>query len=303
MSALPYSGPQDPPLLYDAVAIGTAESQVARAAGPVLTVTTSRVDVGATVIDADFCLTADAAVAFRAPATIGITLSAPGFGPVTTDVTIDPGAIPVSIGTIALRPYPVRLQGRVVAAATGAAVPGARVLAIDDPSVTMPPPVHTLALSRPLNRSHAAGATIDLVAVTGSGPPLTLTQPASLGDTELSLSDRNGLAAAGVLGIIPTAAGDYVEYAQIVDPGPSPQNAPGTVALHDPLTLSLPSGATALLLSTSIGAAGTGTSLADASVSGDAIVTAAAVASGLLCLDPGTGQEYRSVGHGVRRGR
>ena len=269
---------------------------MAGAAGPVVTVTTSRSDVSATVIDADFCLTADAAVAFPAPATIGITLSAPGFAPVTTVVMIDPAAIPVTIGTIALRPHPVRLQGRVVAAGTGVALPGARVLAIDDPSVTTPPPVHTLALSRPLNRPHPAGTTIDLVAVTGSGPPLALAQPAPLGDSELSLSDRSGLVADGVLGIIPTAAGDYVEYAQIVDPGPSPQNTPGTVALHDPLTLSLSSTAAVSLLSTSIGGAGTGTSLADASVSGDAIVAAAAVVSGLLCLDPGTNQEYRSVG-------
>lgn len=294
MAITTLTGPQDPPLEYDAVAIGRVESQVSGGRPPDVTVTTSRPDIGATVIGTDFCLTATVQRSLPGPATIAITLSAPGFVPLTAVVTIDPTAIPVALGTFRLRPYPVRVQGRVVAADTGAGLPGARVLAIDNPGVSVPPPVHSLALNRPLARSHVASATLEQYTVTSAGASLGFAQPAALGDTEIMLRTRAGLSSGGVLGIGPTAAGDYVEYAEITDPGPAPLAAPGPVTLSTGLTLSFPAGASAALLT--ISATGTTSSLADAASSGEAVVVANDLMSGLLRIEPGPSEEYRSVG-------
>lgn len=287
-------GPQDPTLEYDAVAIGRVESQISGGRPPDVIVTTSRPDIGATVISADFCLAAAVQRSLPAPATIAITLSAPGFVPLTAAVTIDPAAIPAALGTFRLRPYPVRIQGRVVAADTGAGLPGARVLAIDDPTVSVPPSVHSLALSRPLGRSHGASAALQQYAVSGAGPALGFAQPAALGDTEIMLETRSGLSSGGVLGIGPTAAGDYAEYAEIADPGPGPLSAPGPVTLSAGLTVSFPVGPAAALLT--ITATGTTSSLADAAASGEAVVAADDLMSGLLRIEPGPSEEYRSVG-------
>lgn len=287
-------GPHDSLLEYNAVAIGRVESQVSGARPPDVTVTTSRPDIGATVIGTDFCLAAVVERALPALSTIAITLSAPGFVPLTAVVTINPAAIPVALGTFRLRPYPVRVQGRVVAADTDAGLPGARVLAIDDPTVSVPSPVHSVALNRPLARSHIASAVLEQYAVTGTGPPIGFAQPAALGDTEIMLETRSGLSSGGVLGIGPTVAGDYVEYAEITDPGPTPLAAPGPATLSTGLTLSFPAGAAAAMLT--ISATGTTSSLAAAASSGEAVVVTNDLMSGLLRIEPGSSEEYRSVG-------
>ena len=186
----------------------------------------------------------------------------------------------------------MRVQGRVVAADTGDPVASARVLAIDDPTVGTPPPVHTVALGRPLARGHAAGAAIEeapVVGAAGLGPVAT---DAPAGASALRLATRTGLSAGAVVAIGPVG-GDYAEVGRVADPGPPPLADPGSVTLRDPLTQTIRAGSAADLLTLGNG---TATTLAAATEPGSAVVVADAPVVGLVRVDPGPDEEYRFVG-------
>jgi hypothetical protein len=281
-------------LLYEAVAVGRVASAIPGAALPAgLTVTCSRSDLTVRVIDADFCLAARVATAFPAPSPVQITFAAPGFGSRTETVTIDPGARPLQIGELDLVPDPVRIQGRVVASDTGTPLGGARVLSVDDPTIGIPPPEHTIALSRPLAQDHPAGASVERLSASTAGPATALTAPAVAGTTTLTLATRTGLAAGAVLGIGPTPAGDFAEYVEVTDPGAAPLSAAGPVAVREPLTQTLALGASVSALTL---AATASTPLATASAAGEAVVVAPDQLTGLVRIEPGATEEYRTVG-------
>jgi hypothetical protein len=291
---LAYLVSEDVDLVYRAVAVGRAASAVAgMPTPPDLAVTTPRADLRVFVRDADFCLAADAVHAFPTAAAVDVTVTATGYGPLTTTVTIDPAALPAAIGTVALEPLPVRVQGRVVAADTGAGLAAARVLAIDDPTVGTPPATHTIVLGRPLARAHPAGAALEVVPVAAAAlAPAAADAPA--GGTALALGARDGLATGSVLGIRPLPGGDHAEVAVVADPGPAPLAAAGTVTLSDPLTQSVHAGDAVDLLTP--GAPSSTTALADASEAGGAVVVTGDPVAGLVRIEPGAGEEYRFVG-------
>lgn len=281
-------------LLYQAVAVGRVASAIPGSPLPAgLAVTCSRSDVSVSLIDADFCLAARVATAFPAPAPVQITFAAPGFGERTETVTIDPAALPLQIGELDLTPDPIRVQGRVVASDTGAPLGGARVLSSDDPTVGIPPSEHTIVLGRPLAHDHLAGTTAEQLAPAGSGLVSALAAPAVAGSSTLALETRTGLTAGAVLGIAPTLAGDFAEYVEVTDPGPVPLSAAGAVTVRDPLTQSLAAGVSvsALTLATT-----SSTSLATATAAGEAIVVAPDQLTGLVRIQSGAGEEYRTVG-------
>ena len=281
-------------LLYEAVAVGRVVSAIPGAPLPAgLTVTCSRADLTVRVIDADFCLAARVATAFPAPVPVQITFAAPGFGSRMETVTIDPVALPLQIGELDLAPDPIRVRGRVVASDSGAPLGGARVLSIDDPTVGMPPPEHTIVLGRPLARDHPVGATVEQLAPTTSGLATALAAPAAAGSSTLALETRTGLAVGAVLGIASTPAVDFAEYVEVADPGPAPLSAAGLVTVRDPLSQSLATGVSvsALTLATA-----SSTSLATATAAGEAIVVAPDQLTGLVRIEPGATEEYRTVG-------
>jgi hypothetical protein len=289
----PYVVSEDVRLHYRAVAVGRVASTVSGMPVPAgLEVRSPRPDVRAVVRDADFCLAADPALAFPAAATVDIVIAADGFAAATATVAIDPAALPTTIGTLELRPLPVRIQGRVVDA-TRTPLASTRVHTIDDPTVGTTPSTHTLALGRPLARSHPDSAAVQEVVVSGTAPVGPTAAAAGAGSSQLALASRTGLAAGAVLGLGPLAS-DYAELARVVDPGPAPLSAGGTVMLHDPLTQTVAAGTPVDVLT--FAAPSTGTTLAEAAGAGSAIITTNDLVSGLVRVEPGPDEEYRFVG-------
>ncbi len=280
----------DGSLGYCAVAVGRVASEVSGMPAPQASVATTRADVRSFVRDADFCLAADAVRAFPTSASLDVTISADGFVPRTATIVVDPAALPTAVGTIALRPLPVRVQGRVVDALTGAALGTAHVHAIDDPTIGSQPPVHTLVLDRPLARSHPAGASLEAATVASTSDLGALPADAPAGSTSLRLATRAGLAGGSVVSL----GGDDGEIARIEDPGPSPLAGEGTVTLRDPLTRTQHAGTTATLLA--FGGTGTMATLAGPSEPAGAVVVTDVAVDGLVRVEPGADEEYRRVG-------
>jgi hypothetical protein len=280
----------DGTLRYRAVAVGRVASEIAGMPAPRASVSTVRSDVRPFVRDADFCLAADPARSFPTSSSFDVTIGADGFLPRTTTVTVDPASLPAALGTIELRPLPVRVQGRVVAADTGDALASARVHAIDDPTVGSPPPVHTIVLDRPLARAHPSAAPLEEATVSSASGLGALPSDAPAGSTALRLAGRTGLAPGAVVAI----GGDDAELARVEDPGPAPLADAGVVTLRDPLTRTLRAGAAVALLE--FGGTGTVTALAEPSEPGGAVVVAEAAVGGLVRIEPGPDEEYRRVG-------
>jgi hypothetical protein len=285
---------EDVHLRYQAVAVGRVTSAVAGMPTPAgIVVGAARPGVRTVVRDADFCLAADPRLVFPAAASVDVSIAADGFAPATITVAIDPASLPAAAGTVALRPLPVRVQGRVVDDARSP-LQSARVLSIDDPTVGTTPSTHALVFARPLARGHAAAVTVEEAHVASTSAVGTLTATAGPGAQRLELASRTGLVAGTVIGVSALGGGDYAEVAKVVDPGPAPLGAAGTVTLRDPLTQTLAAGAAVDAFA--FGGTGASTTLAAAAQAGGAVVVAGAVLSGLVRIEPGADEEYRFVG-------
>jgi hypothetical protein len=115
--------------------------------------TSRRELVARTLPDGLFAVAADPALAFPSDAAaydFELEVSAPGYRPETVAVPVPPAStFPLAPLDVSLRRLPVRVQGRVVRAAGGDPVAGARVT-VQAPEV--------LALHAPLAFAHGAGA-------------------------------------------------------------------------------------------------------------------------------------------------
>jgi hypothetical protein len=149
-----------------------------------------------------WCL-AGAETARRVPAATDehfrVRVSATGFVDGELDLDVPAGAtLPVEAPAVTLRREPVRLQGRIVDAETGAPVGGASV-AFEGSA----PRPYLLALRRPLAFGHPIGTPVAPRAATQAGAQRTLVADAMAGDRLLRLDAALALPAGSPVGVGP----------------------------------------------------------------------------------------------------
>jgi hypothetical protein len=120
---------------------------------------------------------------------VDLVLECDGYGPATMAVTVPAAsALPVQVGDVALRPLPVRVQGRVVRSSTDTTpAPDARVRLIDTPGQ------HLASLRSPLSGVHAIGTPVRVRDLSPSGASRALARAAEPGDDVLRLDAVAGL--------------------------------------------------------------------------------------------------------------
>ena len=222
-----------------------------------------------------------------------LILVAPGFRPVTVQVTIPINAtFPVPAPAAALRRLPVRIQGRVVTDALPH-TPVAGVLIHSQPNPSTPT-IFVTALRSPLYFSHMGGAAVEAVTLTPIGTA-TLGATASAGTKVLSLSTRSGLAP-GVLVQLSTPAAELVEYGLVDTLGPGAPASAGDVFLTNPLNRSYVKAGAVFFFSAAI--TGPAASLLTDADVGDGVLVATQLFSGnALVADAGSpNAEYHEIG-------
>jgi len=224
--------------------------------------------------------------------TVTYTLRAPGFRDYPTTANIPVSAVfPVAAPSVAMRRLPVRLQGRVVADATGVPVPGALIVSVDNPI----PPIsaqHSMLLRSPLYSPHPINATAQQVTLASAGST-ALKQPAVNGTTTLILNSTAGLSGAAFVQIA-TPSKTLVEYALVASLGP----APGQVQLKTPLNRSYATGAATNVNFVTATPTGTAAKLLTDTNSGDGILVAdTLLTASTLVIDAGNPtEEYHEAG-------
>jgi len=175
--------------------------------------------------------------------TVSYTLVAPGFRDMPITVALPAGAtLPVPAPIVAMRRFPVRIQGRVVHDSTGLPAAGLHILCVDNPNPPSPPPPpplpRALLLRSPMYFAHAAASPVQQASLTVTGTA-QLTLPASVGATSIQLNSTAGL---GGTSAIQLSSSDLtrMEYATVATIGPQP----GLVNLRVPLNRSYASGVT-----------------------------------------------------------
>jgi hypothetical protein len=172
--------------------------------------------------------------------TFTVDLSIAGYTGATVTVAVPANAVwPVDTGTVAVSPFPVRVQGRVLAKLTGLPVASGRVIAVDP---TGPPPSPKPFLLRsPLKQNHKATATIQGVSLTpvALAPSRNLDQDSQFGSNVIVVNDRTGFAANQIVLFRDEASGEYGRIAS-VSPTPANPALPGEVFLETPVRKSFP---------------------------------------------------------------
>ena len=146
------------------------------------------------------------------PLAVAITVT--GYHPAAATVTI-PAAPVLPVNTpIALRRLPVRLSGRVLAAATDTPVPGAAV-ALTGPA--LPLPARALLLSPPLAAALTAAASLQGRAINPVASPVAIktARAAAAATIEITLDDVQNLAATQLLRIGPPERAHWVRIAAV----------------------------------------------------------------------------------------
>jgi hypothetical protein len=299
-----YTAVPDVTTRYSALVVGKIESEVANARPPAgIQLEVSRqVEPGPPVVaklwrDGRFCLTGDLAVEFPVAETVTLSVRAPRYEPAVRAVVLGPGtSVPVMLPTISLRPLPVRIQGRVATKTDGTAIPGARVLTVDDPTLPLPPADHLITLRAPLTVAHAVNTDVEEEAITLPGTVRHLLEGSPRGAAELELDDRSGLTAASVLGIGGNAT-DALEYLRVLNPGPAPLNTPGRVLLRDSLHQSY-AGDTDVRLANLPGSTALGQLSQPAEIGDGLVVIDAVPAERAIVFEPAVParREFRGVG-------
>jgi hypothetical protein len=215
--------------------------------------------------------------------TVSYILSAPGYRDFPMTVTIPANStFPVTAPAAALRLLPVRIQGRVVSAASRAPISGASIVSVDNPAT--PPTVHTTALRAPCYFAHAGGAAAQEVTTASTGSA-TLTQDVGGGAQVLNLSVRTGLVAGSIVSLN-NSAGVRLEYGVVESLGPGADTSPGQVFLSNALNYSYPMATTAVsfVSITPSGAAATLKADVDA---GDGVLLASQLFTQTVALESG----------------
>jgi hypothetical protein len=195
VGAITYEAVEDLESLFDAVATGLVRDEVTlRAPRTGVTVTPSRAELGGSYLESGAW-----GVAGRlelalpeypaAPATFDVQLSAPGYRPATLAVTVPVGGpLPVTLSDVELRPFPVRLEGRVTRSTlnTGAAA-DAIVRIANRPGQAL------VALRTPVHGPHPRLTDVRPIDVTDTGTERRLAEPAESGAETVVLDDVTGL--------------------------------------------------------------------------------------------------------------
>jgi hypothetical protein len=157
-----------------------------------------------------------------------VTIGARGYLPQTITVTVlAAAALPVQLPEVRLRPFPVRVQGRVVQSSTNRDAAAAAVVRVGNVGAQ-----GRLALRTPLHADHGATTPVQRRTAARAGVVRRLARDATGGTDVLALT---GPAVAGtpVIGFVPQQRLEFVPVATV---GPGP----GEVTLTQPLTRSYP---------------------------------------------------------------
>ncbi len=164
------------------------------------------------------------------PHSFALRIRAAGYVAQTVTVSAPAAsAIPIVLAPVALRPLPIRVQGRVVQSSTDRSpAPGAIVRVADDGAQGR------LSLRTPLHADHALGAPVQARAAAPVGAQRTLTRDAAGGADILALSGAP-VTGTPVLGLEPQRRLEFVPVAMT---GPAPRE----ITLTQRLTRSYPAG-------------------------------------------------------------
>ena len=230
-------------------------------------------------------LVVDPATAPPLPALFTVILAEPGFRSASVSVAVPAGAaFPVSLPDLTLRRVPIALGGRVVSAAAGTPIANASIELTPVPTVAGQ---HLIALGQLLAADVPAGTPVTgftLTPVGGPVPVKTVQDTAARGSTALTVDDRQSLVAGQILQIGPPVRRSL---AGIVFVEPTlPLSGPGFVLLAPALAATArqddPAQPCTLVATGSAGAtigqafAGEALLLADAAVTGDALMVGGA---------------------------
>ena len=215
------------------------------------------------------------------PASLTVTLSAPGYRNATVTLNLPSGTVfPFDGGTVLLRPDPVRMQGRVVE------VVGARN-PIAGAAVTAANP-NLLLLRTPVHLDHTAGVAVRQRALNPAGSVKQLTAAALGGSTRLTLTNTTGVVANAVLQLGTDRDAEYV-VVTAADP------VTGNVDLAAPLRRSLAAGATVQRVTK--GALGASQTLSRDALAGDGLlVLSGSLPDGTVEVFDGGNSEYAVTG-------
>jgi hypothetical protein len=182
--------------LFDAVATGVVKDDVTlRAPLTDVTVTPSRAE-----LDGSYLESGAWGVAGRlelalpeypaAPATFDVQLSAPGYRPATLTVTVPAGAaLPVVLADLELRPFPVRIEGRVTRSTLNPTPPAAGAIV----RIANRPGQALVALRTPVHGPHPQGTDVRPIDLADTGTERSLAEPAESGADTVVLDDVTGL--------------------------------------------------------------------------------------------------------------
>lgn len=215
------------------------------------------------------------------PDDLTVSLSCPGYRPATVLVNVPASAVfPFDAGAIAMRPEPVRLQGRVVQVA-GARDP------IDGAAITTPTPDLTL-LRTPIHLDHAAGVTVRRRALNAAVPATTVATSAFGGATTLLLNDVSTIAAGAILQLGSDRDMEFVIVSSV-------EATLNTVTLAGPIRRSLPAGSPVQRVTK--GGVGTSQTLTRSALAGDGLLRlSGTLPEGTIEILDGASTEYAITG-------
>jgi hypothetical protein len=122
--------------------------------------------------------------------TFDVELAAPGYRPASLTVTVAAGsAIPITAADVALRPFPVRLEGRLTRSTLDATPMADGIVRIADRAGQA-----LVSLRTTLHGAHHQGTHVRAIVVTAAGAERTLAAPAESGSQTIALDDVTGLA-------------------------------------------------------------------------------------------------------------
>jgi len=242
----------------------------------IFSITTDRPDMDARPVSDGVFVVSGYPERIFLPVTVNITIAAPGYRSVSFPVAIAPGSLPVNAASVVLRPFPVRVQGRVtrnnadrtpIAGATiASATPGA------------------LALRTPVHFDHAAGVVVRERALPAAGAPLSLSEPAAGQSRSILLNSTAGLGPGSVLRLGEDIDSEYTVVSAL---GPDA----GEVQLTSPLRRSFD--LLAAVQPVSPGATGASTTITRPADSGDGLLLlGASLAPGSYEIADGAATEY-----------
>lgn len=222
---------------------------------------------------------------------VPLTIRATGYRDVSLIVNVPIAPVfPVDAGPIAMRPLPVRLQGRVTKdKAGGNPIPNAKIISVDDPNPPVPLTDHFVVLRSPLQIAHASGVAVRERALSPTATVHPVALEALAGNRIVTLDNRAGINPGDIVRLGPEAQGDF----GIVDAlAPGPQD----ITLLRPLTHTLKIGAQVRRMT--LGAPGVARQLNRSADAGDGVL----ILDGVLNvetveIDPAPGLvEYHALG-------